>query len=334
MQVWYITFHGGEPKRGERCKKGSSAPECDTWNNIHVFDLAGNPLGKALAAHSLPDSLELRELRGFEFGPDGALYIANAYQDASQVLRFTGTVNAQSQHEFIDVFVERHRDNLGLAHPFDVTFGPDHNLYVPSQDTNVVGRYYGPHAGEGSPGQPMPFPDALANEKTHHLLPGTFVPSAEHHPDGVRTVRRTRFGLQGDLFVVDRDTDSIKRYETPSGKLRAVYKHHKLEKPVHLLVRQPDGAILVGSREQNAIFIIDPETEAVDILVEPGAGGLNAPAGMAIGPDGKLYVCSREGKSILRYDAHTGAPDAAPFIPGLKDFPEFISLVDRQGSRD
>lgn len=317
MQVWYISFHGGDDDA--------------EWNNIHVYDLEGEPLGKALATHTLPEGLELRELRGFAFGPDGALYVANAYQHASQVLRFTGTVNAQHQHEFIDIFVDRHQDNLGLAHPFDVTFGPDNNLYVPSQDTNVVGRYYGPHEESGTPGQPMPFPAALENANPRHLLPGTFVPSAEHVPNGVRTVRRTLFGPKGDLLVVDRDTDSVKRYETPSGKLRAVYQHHKLKKPVHMVMRHPDDTILVGSREQNAIFVVDPATGEVESLVEPGAGGLEAPAGMAMGPDGKLYVCSRMGKSILRFDPHTGAPDPRPFISKLKDYPEFISLVDRQG---
>ena len=315
MQVWYISFHGGDDD-GE-------------WNNIHVFDLGGKPRGKALAAHTLPAGLELRELRGFEFGPDGALYVANAYQHASQVLRFAGNVNEQGQHEFQDVFVERHENNLGLAHPFDVTFGPDHNLYVPSQDTNVVGRYYGPHESNGTPGQPMPFPAALADEQVRHLLPGTFVPSAEHAPNGVRTVRRTLFGPGGDLLVVDRDSDSVKRYETPSGKLLAVYQHHKLSKPVHLALRQPDQAILVGSREQSAIFVVDPKTDKVEALIEPGDGGLDAPAGMAIGPDGKLYVCSRKGRSILRFDPHNGAPDPEPFISDLKDYPEFISLVDR-----
>ncbi|MCA9881145.1 MAG: hypothetical protein KC442_25275, partial [Thermomicrobiales bacterium] len=114
-----------------------------------------------------------------------------------------------------------------------------------------------------------------------------------------------------------------------SGKLRAVYQHHKLDKPVHLALRHPDKVLLVGSREQNAVFTIDPANGAVDQLIAPGAGGLEAPGGMATGSDGKLYVCSRKGKSILRFDPHTGEPDPAPFISGLKDFPEFISLVER-----
>ena len=49
---------------------------------------------------------------------------------------------------------------------------------------------------------------------------------------------------------------------------------------------------------------------------------------MAFGPDGRLYVCSRETRQILRFDASTGAPDSTPFIDDLEDFPEFIALVE------
>lgn len=58
-------------------------------------------------------------------------------------------------------------------------------------------------------------------------------------------------------------------------------------------------------------------------------GGLQEPAGIAFGPDGKIYVCSRDTKQILRFDPETGTPDPVPFIDGLKDYPEFISLVGR-----
>ncbi|MGH2614723.1 MAG: hypothetical protein ACRDJC_05760, partial [Thermomicrobiales bacterium] len=89
VQRWYITFHGGD---GEH-----------TWNNIHVYDLDGQPIGKALATHTLPNDLELRELRGFSFGPDGDLYVANAFKDASQVLRFDGVPGADGKHRFREI---------------------------------------------------------------------------------------------------------------------------------------------------------------------------------------------------------------------------------------
>ena len=93
-------------------------------------------------------------------------------------------------------------------------------------------------------------------------------------------------------------------------------------------VRAHDGALLVGSRDGDAVFAIDPETGALTTLVESGAGGLRAPAGMAFGPDGRLYVGSRESRQILRFNASTGKPDPAPFIDDLKDYPEFIALVE------
>lgn len=298
-----------------------------TWNNLHAFDLDGQPSGKALETHSLPKDLELRELRGFTFGPGGDLYVANAYKDASQVLRFAGEPGADGTHPFHSVYVERHAANPGLAHPFDVAFGPDRNLYVPSQDTNLVGRYYGPETRDAPPGTPMPRPSALQGAGGKEPPPGTFVPSEEHVPTGVRAVRRAIFGPGGDLYVADRDADRVKRYDGQSGSLMREYRHRHLTAPVHLLFREPDGALLVGSRDRDAIFAFDTRTGEATTLVEPRAGGLKAPAGMAVGPDGKLHVCSRETRQILRFDLATGEPDAEPFIDGLEDEPEFIALV-------
>ena len=316
MQVWYVTFHGGDEKKA--------------WNNIHAFALDGQSLGKVLATHSLPDDLELRELRGFAFGPDGDLYVTNAYKGASQVLRFAGQIGPDGKHAFREIYVERHPDNLGLHHPFDVAFGPDGHLYVPSQDTNVVGRYFGPGTTHAEPGAPMPHPEALHGAATKHLLPGTFVPSHEHAPSGVRTVRRSIFGPDGHLYVADRDMDSIKRYDG-RGTLQREYRHDDLTKPVHLLFRLGDGRLLVGSRDRHTILAIDTGTGHVATLVQPGAGGLQMPSGMALGPDQKLYVCSRDSKQILRFDATTGEPEPRPFLDEneLEDFPEFIALVDR-----
>jgi hypothetical protein len=49
---------------------------------------------------------------------------------------------------------------------------------------------------------------------------------------------------------------------------------------------------------------------------------------MALGPDGMLYVGSRDTRQILRYDIDTGKPDHKPFLDGLHDAPEFLRLSD------
>ena len=106
------------------------------------------------------------------------------------------------------------------------------------------------------------------------------------------------------------------------------YQHRHLTTPVHLTFRPGDDALLVGSRDGHAVFAIDTAIGDVSALIVPGAGGLRAPAGLAFGTDGGLYVCNRETRQILRFDATSGAPDPKPFIDGLGDFPEFIALVE------
>ncbi len=47
--------------------------------------------------------------------------------------------------------------------------------------------------------------------------------------------------------------------------------------------------------------------EFIDDFVPANSGGLNAPEGLALGPDGNLYVASANTHSIKRYDGLTGA---------------------------
>lgn len=309
---WYVTFHGGDAKHA--------------LNNIHAYTLDGAEIGTALAKHTLPKGVTLRELRGFSFGPDGNLYVVNAYRDYSQVLRFRGQPNAEGQHEFVDVFVAHHSANPGLLHPFHAAFAADGNLYVPSQDTNLVSRFYGPSATDASPGSPMPTPPALQDLPSHALHPGTFVPAAHHRDDGLKEVRHVLFDPDGHLYVADRGADSVKHYDGASGELLRTIAAPKLDKPIHLVLT-PDGKqLLIGSAGTNAVVAYDRPSHRVAPFIAPGAGGLREPAGMAYGDDGKLYVASRGSNQILRYDTN-GKPDPKPFLDGLRDHPEFLMLV-------
>ena len=136
---WYVSFHGGEEKT--------------SLNNIHVYSADGKKLRKALNKKSLPKGVRLRELRGFAFGPDKDLYVVNAYFEYSEVVRFRGPLNNDGQHDFVDVFVKRHAElNPGIDHPFNVAFDFNGDLYVSSQNTNLVARYHGPLSKTGKPG--------------------------------------------------------------------------------------------------------------------------------------------------------------------------------------
>jgi hypothetical protein len=312
--LWYVSFHGGDDRQD--------------WNNIHRFTTAGEHSGGALDRDTLPHDSKLRELRGFRFGPDGDLYVANAYKDRSQILRFEGRPNATGKHAFAGVFAEGHAHNRGLAHPFDVEFGPDGNLFVPSQDTSLVGRYYGPATTTtGEAGSAMPLPASLRDFPDGTFHPGTFVPSAHRVSTGLREVRHAIFGPEGHLFVADRTANRVKRYDGTTGELLREYDAKHLVTPIHLLWLADDHRLLIGSRDRHAVLAMDPESGETAELIPPKSGGLASPAGLALGPDGMLYVASRDGRQILRFDPKTGRPDDRPFIDNLPDRPEFLTFV-------
>jgi DNA-binding beta-propeller fold protein YncE len=314
-EEWYISFHGGDEKI--------------SLNNIHVYSTDGKKLRKALNKKSVPNGITLRELRGFVFGPDKNLYVVNAYFEYSEVLKFKGALNKDGQHDFAGVFVKRHVDlNPGIDHPFNVAFDSNSDLYVSSQNTNLVARYHGPTSKTGRPGMPMPFPESLNLEMDPP--PGTFVPSAKLASNGLLDVRKVIFTPNNDfLYVADRAADCVRVYEACTGRYlrNLVSRSDGLDKPIHLLHSPDDRYLLIGSGGNDSILRHDLYQNATSVFVESKSGGLNGPAGMAFGDDAFLYVASRNSKEILRYDSKDGRPSSSPFIKDLADNPEFLMLV-------
>ena len=66
--------------------------------------------------------------------------------------------------------------------------------------------------------------------------------------------------------------------------------------------------LYIASADTDEVLRYDGGTGAfLDVFVSRGAGGLDGPADLEFGPDGKLYVSGFEGNHVLRYDGSTGA---------------------------
>jgi hypothetical protein len=319
--LWYLSVHGGDNK----------------GNNLLSF----NGAGKLVSSHVLDSSaVRLRELRGFLVLDDQSLLVANAHKGEGKILHFGAALSYSRSRPYLGVFCEFDpAANPGLLHPFSIRVGPDQNLYVSNQGasrkkgrTNGATRYVGPN--RPGAGEPMEIPQWWLEHAEGPLFPGTLVPSARKAMAGVKRIRDVLFGPDGDLFVSDEKRNEVRRYDKKTFEYinSIVGAGDGLDTPVHLLASEDQKYLYVGSEKNNCVLRYDFKNAVVQPFVLPGAGGLHAPAGMAL--DKKwLYVCSRKSGEVLRYGLNDGLPDSVPFIPcdelcDKDGGPEFIVKVN------
>ena len=212
----------------------------------------------------------------------------------------------------------------GLSNTRSAIFGPGGDLFVASKDTDEVLRYDG---------------------QTGEFL-GVFVHAGSGPLDGPQVLV---FDTDDNLYVAGQRSDNVLQYDA-NGNYIGEYVAagaFGLDSPRGLLF-DADGNLLVssttggGTAGPHVVLRFQGPTGAAPgdplpspsqtgaVFVADSGGGLNNPNGLALGPDGQLYVASTWTDSVLRYDAQTGNFLNA-FIPansnGL-DSPNFIKFHD------
>jgi DNA-binding beta-propeller fold protein YncE len=87
------------------------------------------------------------------------------------------------------------------------------------------------------------------------------------------------------------------------------------------LVATSRADLLAGDFKFNSVFRFDEEEDPVIEVaggIPAGSAGLEATAGVEVGPDGNIYVSSQNTGEVLFYDGPTGAPLPSP-LPGGRD---------------
>jgi sugar lactone lactonase YvrE len=198
--------------------------------------------------------------------------------------------------------------------PFGIAFGPDGNLYAAGNSTNDISVY------DGNTGAFLRvFADSSVGVSS---------------PDGIA------FDPQGNLYVANTGTSQILRFKPdgtpfPSGNNGGAvfYSQAGAFSPAGLVfIKDLDGDptpvnalpgqvgvpdLAISDSFNNQVIVVDTETGTkIKTLVASGAGGLTTPAGLAVGPDGNLYVASTGDDSVKRYNAVTGASLPSGQNPG------------------
>jgi hypothetical protein len=76
------------------------------------------------------------------------------------------------------------------------------------------------------------------------------------------------------------------------------------------------GDLFVTGYLSDSVARFDWASQTYQPFVPPGSGGLTDPAGIAVGPDGDVYVSDHTQNIVYRYDGATGAPAPANGQPG------------------
>ena len=328
--MWWISYRG-EGRLG--------------LENIGVFEDDGTPRPKhPLLLDPSADAHALRISRGFTLIGDD-LYIASAWRKESHIAHFT---RHGDQFHFAGTVVTT-KEIAAMVHPFDVELGDDGQVYISCQDTNTVVAF--------DPKTRKPARVAAALRKTYpdgNFLPGTLVPSSHGRlpevagaapvdvppPHGLEVVldergkpRHSVRGIvvhRGHLYVADEAGDAVKVFALRTGELVARIKGKRMQRPVHLILH--DGVLYVSALGSGSVL-------AYDLPARPPRGKLkarvvvkdklDAPAGIAIGPEGDLYVAERKEQRIRRFGMD--GKKHGTFIRHLPDMPEFLVHIPDRG---
>jgi len=304
--------------------------------NVRSYAPDGTCLGSVLNA----DPGAYRELRGLAVDDAGRLYVADAYKKSSVVDVFSAKINADGfSRDFLGTLITP-ETSAALLHPYGLAFdGGD--LFVSSQDTNVVSRY------ELSGKKKMPSaknaPVARYLEKLspkNGYYAGTFVASAQPVTVGSDTppaVDPDDGGLSSVGFDVQTAAAEHGAGDDAADDAQSASKQKR-----HSVrgIAFAGKRLYVADQAKNRVGIYGHKNGTfhgwISTTTDPTANPdtLAMPVGLALNPDdGRIYIGSPKNEAIFSYDptkknlrlvvsgASSGAGHALKDVSGLSFTP-------------
>ena len=232
--------------------------------------------------------------QNIEFGPDGDLYLSS-WGD-NRVLHYDGATG-----DYLDDFVPP--GDSGLANPWGLLFDLDgHFLVVGTGGKKILRYYIEPHVTLcvtlSSPTwapvtADFATADVSANAGSDYFATSgtlTFEPGETAATIIVPTI---------DDFVPEDDETFVVDLSNPNGATLR-------DAQGVVTIKDDDGPPSI-SIDEVTVIEGDNTPRLIDDFVFARTGGLMEPRGLAIGPDGDLYVASSYPAGVLRYEGESGS---------------------------
>jgi DNA-binding beta-propeller fold protein YncE len=130
---------------------------------------------------------------------------------------------------------------------------------------------------------------------------GTFVP---HGSGSLTFPLGGGFGPDGNFYVSNSDNDTVIRYNGSTGVFLNVFAS-SVGDAAGLVFGPGNSLYVVDSSDPGAVTKLNATTGM--LIGELTGGGLSDPEGIAIGPDGNVYVANTDGNDVVRFNGVTGA---------------------------
>jgi hypothetical protein len=342
----YVTFSG-------EAAKAPSGTTNTPVKHVLAYDASGTMLGSVTPDYD--------ELRGMALDASGRLYLAIAQQKSSAVVVFS-VVGSDGYSRTLLGSAVTPQSSSALDHPYELAFDGA-NVFVSSQDTNVVSGYAVPSAGY--PAATLDVASYLSTtfRSGGTFYPGTWVASAQPvtigsetppavpvaqggltmtgfdaaaasadaaKPPAKHSVRGMLFA-DGVLYVADEGGARVALYDAASGTYSSSLTAttdgtYTFQTPVGLALDAAGGHVYIGDPGNDAIFSYHPHSRKLEVVVDKKSGGhaVEKVSGLAVAPDGTLFFASRKAQAISTVDSQG---NVTPFVTGLSDTPECVLIV-------
>jgi RHS repeat-associated protein len=284
-----ITIAG---RRFQQVFEANAAPELTTftWDGADTYGRAVHGPQRATVRVGYRYNATYSETGRFGYNGNG--------------VRITGTrrvpvVTLWKDHEVTVGSVDNLADGQGLG---GWTLSAQH-LYAPHARTLYFG--YGEHRSTAAVGQAI---SRVAGTGAF----GNSGDNGEALAAELGEITRVAVGPDGSVYVADHFYSRVRRIDPLDGKIYAVAgaSAANLSQPQGIAVA-PDGTLFIADTNHHRVVAIDPSTGSLTVIAGTGIAGsgpngiradqakLNRPAGVALAPDGTLYIAD-ENNGLVR----------------------------------